>query len=123
MIRGLNKGYDVFIEVAKILYNLHGSNIVFHVVGNFDEKDIEVSELKDNIKFYGTRTTDWFPQFYANMDIIMSPNIPLHYIMPEVKKSFIDGFPTGCCVEAGFCGTVVFCTDTVNQTHRTPLSL
>jgi hypothetical protein len=115
MIRGLNKGYDVFIEVAKILYNLHGSNIVFHVVGNFDEKDIEVSELKDNIKFYGTRTTDWFPQFYANMDIIMSPNIPLHYIMPEVKKSFIDGFPTGCCVEAGFCGTVVFCTDTVNQ--------
>jgi hypothetical protein len=115
MIRGLNKGYDVFIEVAKILYNLHGSNIVFHVVGNFDEKDIEVSELKDNIKFYGTRTTDWFPQFYANMDIIMSPNIPLHYIMPEVKKSVIDGFPTGCCVEAGFCGTVVFCTDTVNQ--------
>jgi hypothetical protein len=115
MIRGLNKGYDVFVEVAKSLYNLHGNNFVFHVVGNFDETDIEVSELKDSIKFYGTRTTDWFPQFYANMDIIMSPNIPLHYIMPEVKKSFIDGFPTGCCVEAGFCGTAVFCTDTVHQ--------
>lgn len=105
MPQGRDKGYDVFIETARLLAARH-SEIFFHVVGPYGLEDLPVSDLGDRIKFYGSCTTDFFPNFYSQMDIILSPNIPF-VLMPGA----FDGFPTGACIEAGMCGTAVFCCD------------
>jgi glycosyltransferase involved in cell wall biosynthesis len=105
MARGVDKGYDVFIEVAKSLARTAG-DIRFHVIGPFDGLDIDVSRIADRIRFYGFQRTDFFPAFYAGMDVILSPNVPF-----VLGPGYFDGFPTGCCIEAGMCGVAVLCTD------------
>lgn len=102
---GIDKGYDVFIEVAKNLRK-QKKDIFFHVVGRFDRHDIDVTGLDDCITFYGTKNTNFFPAFYSKMDIILSPNIPF-----VLAPGAFDGFPTGCCIEAGLCGVAVLCKD------------
>lgn len=102
---GISKGYDVFIEVAKELCRKH-DDIFFHVVGPYDRFDIDVSDLRGRIKFYGIRQTPFFPEFYSEMDLILAPTVPF-----VLRKGAFDGFPTGCCIEAALCGVAVFCTD------------
>lgn len=109
MSKGIDKGYDVFVAVAHELARRH-SDIFFHVIGPFDESDINVTGLKGRIRFYGLRPTDFFPRFYAGMDLILAPNVPF-----RLRPGAFDGFPTGCCVEAGLCGVAVFCADALNQ--------
>jgi glycosyltransferase involved in cell wall biosynthesis len=109
MPRGIDKGYDVFIEVAKKLSKSY-KDIFFHVVGPFDKHDIDVSGIDEKIRFYGPRTTSFFLEFYSNMDIILSPNAPF-----ILNAGGFDGFPTGSCIEAGICGVAVFCTDQLQQ--------
>ena len=110
--KGVDKGYDVFIEVAKLLCS-EFENINFHVVGPFDEQDIDVAKIKNRVKFHGLLKSDRFPAFYAAQDIILSPNIPFA-IMPGA----FDGFPTGTCIEAGLNGVVPFITDPLTQNIR-----
>jgi glycosyltransferase involved in cell wall biosynthesis len=105
MEKGRDKGYDVFVEVARILADLV-PEVAFHVVGPFGEDDIKISMIRERITFYGSRTTDFFPDFYAGMDLILSPNAP-HILRPGA----FDGFPTGACIEAALCGTAVFGCD------------
>lgn len=100
-----SKGYDMFVDTAKRMVKTH-ENIVFHVVGNFDEADLDVSEIGDKIKFYGPLPTESFPAFYSNMDVILSPNAPF-----ALQPGAFDGFPTGACTEAGLCGVAVFSSD------------
>ena len=109
MPRGIDKGYDVFIEVAKRLSKSH-KDMFFHVVGPFDKHDIDVSGIDERITFYGPRTTSFFLEFYSGMDIILSPNAPF-----ILSAGAFDGFPTGSCIEAGICGVAVFCTDQLQQ--------
>ncbi len=109
MPRGVNKGYDVFIEVAARLARMH-PDINFHVVGNFDETDIDVSQFRDRITFYGLQPTEFFPDFYSGMDIILSPNTPFVW-----TTGGFDGFPTGCCIEAALSGVAFFGTDLLKQ--------
>ena len=109
MPKGIDKGYDVFVSVARALSRLY-DDIQFHVVGRFDSSDIDVSDFKDRIHFYGTQQTDFFPQFHANMDLILSPNVPF-----VCRPGAFDGFPTGSCIEAALCGVPVFCTDILRQ--------
>ncbi len=108
MPQGVDKGYDVFIQVARELCRLH-DDVFFHVVGPFDRWDVDVSDLRGRIKFYGVRQTEFFPEFYAGMDLILAPNVPF-----VLRPGAFDGFPTGCCIEAGLCGVAVFCTDPLN---------
>jgi len=108
MSKGIDKGYDTFISVAEKLVDVQ--DMYFHVVGSFDELDIDISLIKDKITFYGKRYTDFFPDFYSKMDIILSPNIPF-----ILNDGAFDGFPTGCCVEAALSEVAVFCTDILNQ--------
>jgi glycosyltransferase involved in cell wall biosynthesis len=103
--KGIDKGYDTFIEVAERLSQV-SNDIRFHVVGSFTRDEVDVSTQGDKITFYGVRYLDFFPQFYASMDIILSPNIPFKF-----KPGSFDGFPTGGCIEAGMGGVAVFCTD------------
>lgn len=109
MRKGVDKGYDTFVHVAKKLAAKYDF-IKFHVVGNFDEKDLDIACIETKITFYGTRHTDFFASFYRRMDIIVSPNIPF-----ALAPGAFDGFPTGCCVEAGLCGVAVFSNDKLGQ--------
>jgi glycosyltransferase involved in cell wall biosynthesis len=108
MERGLDKGFDLFAAVAAQLARVH-PDIQFHVVGNFDAGDLDVGEMHERIVFHGQRPTDFFPGFYAGMDLILSPNVPFR-LLPGA----FDGFPTGGCMEAGLCGVAVFATDPLN---------
>lgn len=103
---GIDKGYPVFIETCKILAPA-APDIRFHVVGNFDRTDMDVGAIDRRITFYGPRDDRFFPGFFSGMDIIVSPNIPF-VLIPG--KSY-DGFPTGCCIDAGLQNVAVFCTD------------
>jgi len=105
MPRGRDKGYDTFIEMAKRISRAH-HDVAFHVVGPFDASDVEVEGLEGRLTFYGSQPTDFFSSFYARMDLIVSPNVPF-----VLAPGAFDGFPTGCCIEAGVCGTVVVCSD------------
>jgi len=105
MPHGRDKGYDVFIESARILVARHPET-VFHVVGPFGPDDMPVAELGSRIKFYGSRTTEFFPAFYGEMDLILSPNVPF-----VLRPGAFDGFPTGACIEAAICGVALFCCD------------
>ncbi len=102
---GVDKGYDVFVQVANMLAEKH-PNIRFHVVGGFDENVLEVSQIKDRISFYGPQEIEWFNEFYLDKDLILSPNIPF-----KIFEGFFDGFPTGSCTDAGLRETAIFCTD------------
>lgn len=100
---GLDKGYDVFVEVARRLSKGY-RNIQFHVVGPYVPQDIDVTGA--NIWFHGPKKTPDLEEFYSNMDIILSPNRPF-----VLAPGAFDGFPTGACVEAGLSGVVAMCTD------------
>jgi glycosyltransferase involved in cell wall biosynthesis len=113
MPRGTNKGYDRFIETARLLAR-RNQQMRFHVVGSFDESDVEIGELAGRITFYGPQYRNFFPGFHANMDIILSPNIPF-----ALDPGVFDGFPTGCCIEAGLCGVAVFMTDELAMNNGT----
>ena len=105
MKKGIDKGFNVFVEVARKLRAAQ-ADIRFHVVGSFEPSDMAAAELEDRVSFYGPQKTDFFPSFYAGMDLILSPNVPF-----VLAPGAFDGFPTGCCIEAGLCGVAVFCSD------------
>jgi len=105
MKKGIDKGYDIFIDVAKRLVDSY-DNIFFHVVGSFDESDIPLGALDKKIFFYGLRNQDWFDDFFIDKDIILSPNIPF-----VLLEGTFDGFPTASCTEAGARGVAILCTD------------
>ena len=104
---GEDKGYDVFIKIVERYKN--NSNINFHVVGNFDEKVIPIEKV-ENLKFYGIKEPEWFYDFYKNIDMIISPNIP-----GKINNGSFDGFPTSCVLEAGLNEVAMFCTDDLKQ--------
>lgn len=113
MPMGLDKGFHIFIDVCRKL-SAAAQNIKFHVVGNFEKNEIYTGDIEDRITFYGLRDPSFFPGFYSGMDIIVSPNAPF-ILIPG--KSY-DGFPTGCCIDAGLHNVGVFCTDQLGQnTH------
>jgi glycosyltransferase involved in cell wall biosynthesis len=103
--KGIDKGYDVFVQVARELCKSH-DNIHFHVVGGFDENVMDVSDIGNRITFYGKRNMEWFDGFYRDKDIILSPNIPF-----MLFEGSFDGFPLGTSVDAGLRKTALFCTD------------
>ena len=106
--RGEDKGYDVFIDVAHLLCRKF-NNVRFHVVGGYTAEDIDISEIRDRISFYGNQNIEWFDNFYKDKDIILSPNIP-----NKIYAGSFDGFPTGSCTDAGLKRTAIFCTDVLS---------
>ena len=109
MPQGANKGYPAFIAAALALADC--ARLRWHIVGGgFTPEEIDVSALGDRIQFHGRLTTQDLRQFYARMDLIVSPNQP--YLL---HPGNFDGFPTGCCVEAALCGVAVMATDALQQ--------
>ncbi|NBX97788.1 glycosyltransferase [bacterium] len=108
--KGRDKGYDLFIETAKIL-SLKIPNIHFHVIGGFNEEDIDITEIKNKIHFYGYKKPDFLVEFYKSMDIFVSPNRP-----SELFQGNFDGFPLG--IDAGYCGVALFVADELNMNTK-----
>ena len=102
-----SKGYDIFVDVARKLVKKYG-NIKFHVVGGFDDKTIDISEIEESIFFYGQYNMDDFEEFFANIDIVLSPTkSPLGH----------EGFPTGGVAIGGMLGSVAFTSDVYAMNH------
>lgn len=107
--QGHDKGYDIFVEFAKELVKRR-DDVYFHVVGGFEARDVDICGIEDRIRFYGALEQEELQSFYLSMDAIISPNIH-----GKVSPGRFDGFPTGCCMEAGLLGVLPFCTDFLNQ--------
>ncbi len=105
---GRDKGYDVFIEVGKRLVSLD-DGVRLHVVGSWDASDWDLGPVQSKITFYGPQRSPFFREFYAGMDVILSPNVP--FMAPGV----FDGFPLTTCVEAARTGVAVCCTDELGE--------
>jgi len=101
--KGVDKGYDLFIEVAKELCK-KTNDIMFHVVGGFNKEDVDISGIESRIKFYGYKKPDFLVEFYTRMDIFLAPSRPF-----KLFEGSFDGFPLG--IDAGYCGVAIFVSD------------
>ena len=109
MPMGRDKGYDTFIAAAKLLARRF-EFVHFHAVGPWDESDVDVSGLGGRMHFHPPMMSDDLKAFFRRMDLIVSPNIPF-----TLARGKFDGFPTGCCVEAGLSGVAVCASDELKQ--------
>lgn len=101
--KGVDKGYDLFIDAAKKICQ-QTDDVMFHVVGGFDENDIDVSDISERITFYGYKRPDFLREFYAGMDIFIGPGRPA-----QLFEGNFDGFPLG--IDPGYCGVALFVAD------------
>jgi glycosyltransferase involved in cell wall biosynthesis len=101
---GEDKGYDVFLDVARKLSAAY-ENVSFHIVGPWSA-DVLSTEGIRNIRFYGVQGQDWFDSFYRKVDIILSPNIN-----GKIFNGSFDGFPTGAATDAALRKVAMFVTD------------
>jgi glycosyltransferase involved in cell wall biosynthesis len=106
---GKEKGYDIFINVARCLLSLN-KNLRFHIVGGFELGDVYDQDILPFLEFRGRMTTDELLDFFATMDILIAPN---RAGVPAVGK--FDGFPTGAAVQAALQGVAVFASDSLRQ--------
>lgn len=109
MIKGEDKGYDTFIELAHKLKKQF-EFVRFHVIGGFQKQDIDVSLLEDSIHFYGYKKNSDLASVFSKMDVIVSPNKPF-----LLGNGAFDGFPLGSVVEAVLNGVVAIVTDELQQ--------
>lgn len=105
--KGIDKGYDLFINTAKALVTKY-SFLHFHVVGNFNEKDIPIDGFENRITFHGILNAGQLSKLYRTMDICLSPNRPF-----MLFDGNFDGFPLG--VEATSFGIALMTTDELNN--------
>lgn len=107
--KGTNKGYDDFIKISQSLLEIT-QNIRFHVVGGFDEHDIEIEKFNENYAFYGRQNKEFFLELYKKMDIMLSLERP--YML---NSGNFGGFPTAGAVQTALSGVAVFAKDMLNQ--------
>lgn len=109
MPKGTDKGYDVFIELAHALSQKYDF-VHFHVIGGFDQNDIDVSKIKEKITFYGYQNFDELGRTFQKIDVIISPNKAF-----VLDNGSFDGFPLGTVVEAALNGVLVLLSDELQQ--------
>jgi glycosyltransferase involved in cell wall biosynthesis len=109
--KGVDKGYDVFIDFAHMIAKEYDF-VRFHIVGGFAEDEIDVSTIKNRVHFYGYQNFESLGPIYKNMDVLISPNKPF-----VLGKGAFDGFPLGTVVEAVLNGVVVLITDELKQNN------
>lgn len=104
-----NKGFPDFMAAMQLLSDLPQLRI--HVVGGgYDKSDFDVPGLGRTVHYHGRLPTAQLRDFYAQMDLIVSPNRP-----GQLHAGNFDGFPTGACVEAALCEVAIMATDALHQ--------
>jgi glycosyltransferase involved in cell wall biosynthesis len=106
---GRNKGYGLFLDIARVLAGRF-PHVRFHVVGGFTPEDLPVEGLSGRIVFHGAMPVHDLARFFTRMDGIVSPNAAF-----ETQAGAFDGFPTGTCSEAALSGCAVFACDPLNS--------
>lgn len=106
---GADKGYDIFIETAKILIS-KGHDVHFNVIGGYDENVISISGLEKYFTFHGYKKYEELQAIFLEQDLILSPNRPFVFDVGS-----FDGFPLGAVVEAVLNGAVPIVTDELHQ--------
>ena len=81
-----------------------------HVVGGHGTDDLKPERSGLDLTFYGVLSTPHLRQFFATMDLIVSPTTP-----GRLAPGSFDGFPTGSCVEAALSGVAVIASDALRQ--------
>ena len=109
MPKGVDKGYDVFIEMAHKIVSKYDF-VRFHIIGGFTEHDIDVEKIINKIIFYGYQNHENLEVIFKKNDIIVSPNKPF-----ILGKGTFDGFPLGTVVEAVLNGVVALISDPFEQ--------
>lgn len=109
MSKGIDKGYDVFVEAA-ISLATQFDFVRFHVIGGFNKDEIDVVALGDRVEFYGYQDFEELSALYQQMDVIVSPNKPFF-----LGRGAFDGFPLGAIVEAVLNGVVALVSDKLKQ--------
>lgn len=106
---GKDKGFDIFVDTALELikknYNVH-----FHIIGGFNESDVDLKNLQDKFTFYGYIDYSSLKNIFLEQDIILSPNRPF-----VLNEGAFDGFPLGTVIEAALNGVVPIVTDELKQ--------
>ena len=112
MDKGLDKGFDLFVYAAREIIKkypfVHFHNVGTHTLDDFND---DFSDIQDNFHMYGSKTPDFFPEFFSKMDIALSPNRP-----NVLDQGAFDGFPL--CVEPMFFGVPLFCTDELGLNYN-----
>jgi len=106
---GRNKGYGLFLDIARVLAGRF-PHVRFHVVGGFTPQDLSVEGLTGRLEFHGAMPVQELARFFTRMDCIVSPNAPF-----ETEAGAFDGFPTGTCSEAALSGCAVFASDPLHS--------
>lgn len=112
--KGEDKGYDLFVDVARALGRT-GVDAKFHVVGPWDESIVPMEDLAARFVFHGLVSTERLREIGRTLDIVLSPNRP-----GVLQNGAFDGFPTGSCVGVGLQEAAICCTDvlTMNTSFR-----
>ena len=109
---GTDKGFDIFLKVAKILIS-QIPEISFHIVGGFDKNDINDVEIQTYFKFYGKIKKNDYIKILKKTHIILSPNKPF-----VLTPYAFDGFPLSTCVEAGLYNNLILATDYFSESKK-----
>lgn len=109
--KGLDKGFDIFLDVCHYLSGKYDF-IDFHVVGGFAKDDLSNDDLKSKVIFHGYKPYEELQHFFLSQDIILSPNRPF-----TLSDGAFDGFPLGTVVEAALNGVYPIITDELKQNN------
>jgi lipopolysaccharide transport system ATP-binding protein len=111
---GLDKGYDVFIDAARLLNDSLPGRVRFHLVGPWGPEDRPLGLLQPgrDIFFHGLRTWPFFRTLFRGVDAIVSPNRP-----DLLGRGSFDGFPTSSVLIAMACGVAAFMSDPKRLNH------
>lgn len=99
---GLDKGYDVFLQIAEFYSSQNKIN--FHVIGNGYNKGPE------NIIYHGPLELELLDSALSKMDIVISFNRP-----NVLFEGAFDGFPTGGTIQAALNGCLMLINDPLDQ--------
>ena len=109
-----DKGYPEFVDAAHRI-SAASDKVRFHVIGNIDSSDIDVSALGDRIRFHGSLTTADLRRLFLQMDLIASPNK-----VSQIYHGNFDGFPTATVTEAALAGVGMVTSDPLGLNHVFP---
>lgn len=110
---GIEKGCDVFTDLVRRYVD--DPRFEFHYVGDWTPELLGLRRT-ERVWFHGVQPAAFFPDFYPEMDIVISPN--LSAMERDGGRGSFDGFPTTSCVEAGLRGVAMFLSDSLQLNRR-----